>query len=62
MLNRSLNIAAILAFAGACPSDAQQVHETVGWRPTAVPLLNFSSDDGTSGGRRAIYITFSQVF
>ena len=62
MLNRVLNIAAILAFAWACPSGARPLHETVGWRPTALPLLNFSADDGTSGGRRAIYITFSQVF
>ena len=61
MLKRVL-IAAALAFAGACPSGARQVHQTVGWHPTAVPLLNFSSDDGTSGGRRALYITFSQVF
>ncbi|MCY4606155.1 MAG: hypothetical protein OXE49_18130, partial [Gemmatimonadetes bacterium] len=52
MLNRIL-IAAILAFAWACPSGARQIHETVGWRPTAVPLLNFSSDDGTGYGLRA---------
>ena len=30
-LNRVL-MAAILAFAGACPSGARPVHETVGWR------------------------------
>ena len=53
MLNRVLNIAAILAFAWACPSGARPVHETVGWRPTAIPLLNFSSDDGTGYGLRA---------
>ena len=52
MLNRVL-IAAALAFAWACPSDARPVHETVGWRPTAIPLLNFSSDDGTGYGLRA---------
>ena len=51
-LNRVL-MAAILAFAGACPSGARQVHETVGWRPTMIPLLNFSSDDGTGYGLRA---------
>ena len=53
MLNRVLNLATILAFAWACPSDARPVHETVGWHPTAVPLLNFSSDDGTGYGLRA---------
>ena len=53
MLNRVLKIAATLAFAGACPSGARQVHETVGWRPTMIPLLNFSSDDGTGYGLRA---------
>ena len=51
-LNRVL-MAAILALALACPSGARPVHETVGWRPTMIPLLNFSSDDGTGYGLRA---------
>ena len=48
MLNRNIVVALVLAW--ACPSEAQQVHETVGWRPTAVPLLNFNSDDGMGYG------------
>ena len=28
------------------------VHEAVGWKPTAIPLVNFSSDDGTGYGLR----------
>ena len=31
---------------------ATAVHEAVGWKPTAIPLLNFSSDDGTGYGLR----------
>ncbi len=34
------------------PGFAQKAHETVGSRITAVPLLNFSSDDGTGYGLR----------
>ena len=50
MLNRNIVVALVLAW--ACPSEAQQVHEAVGWRPTAVPLLNFNSDDGMGYGLR----------
>ena len=35
------------------PADAGAAHESTGWRPTAIPLLNFSSDDGTGYGLRA---------
>ncbi len=35
------------------PADAGPAHESTGWRPTAIPLLNFSSDDGTGYGLRA---------
>ena len=34
----------------AVAADAQKVCEGYGWRPTAVPVVNFSSDDGTSFG------------
>lgn len=37
----------------AVPVRANRAHETVGWRPTAIPLVNFSSDDGTGFGVRA---------
>ena len=42
----------LFAFLPATPCSAAQSHETVGWRPTAVPLVNFSSDDGTGYGVR----------
>ncbi len=29
-----------------------EAYQTTGWRPTAVPLINFSSDDGTGYGLR----------
>ena len=48
-----LNIAAALTAITTPPSDAQMVYETAGWGTTAVPLLNFSSDDGTGYGLRA---------
>ena len=35
------------------PVDAEAAHRGTGWRPTAIPLLNFSSDDGTGYGLRA---------
>lgn len=49
-----LSSTAILIVASLVPTpcNAAQSHETVGWRPTAVPLVNFSSDDGTGYGVR----------
>ena len=35
------------------PADAGAAHESTGWRPTAIPLWNYSSDDGTGYGVRA---------
>ena len=35
------------------PGEASTVHESTGWRPTAVPLWNYSTDDGTGYGLRA---------
>ena len=35
------------------PGGASAVHESTGWRPTAVPLWNYSTDDGTGYGLRA---------
>lgn len=45
-------LAGLLAVAPVA-ADAQQAHEGYGWRPTAVPVINFSSDDGTGFGVRA---------
>ena len=47
-----LHIAAVLIGLGSFPGDAQKAHETSGSRTTAIPLLNFSSDDGTGYGLR----------
>ena len=44
--------ALLLTILPANPCAAEKSHETVGWRPTAVPLVNFSSDDGTGYGVR----------
>ena len=35
------------------PVDAGAAYESTGFRPTAIPLLNFSSDDGAGYGLRA---------
>jgi len=44
------------AVLGAClaaaPGRASRPHESVGWRATAIPIANFSSDDGTGYGLR----------
>ena len=59
-----LNIAAavaVLAVLSAFPCDAQKAHETSGWRPTALPLLNFSSDDGTGYGLRVNLFEYDGV-
>ena len=37
---------------GSTPCFGAKSYESVGWRPTAVPLVNFSSDDGTGYGVR----------
>lgn len=37
----------------ALPAHAGRAFEEVGWKPTAIPLLNFSSDHGTGYGLRA---------
>ncbi len=42
----------LILFTSLLPCAAKKSHETVGWRPTAVPLVNFSSDDGTGYGVR----------
>ena len=47
-----LNIAAALALLSAFPCYAQKAHKTSGWATTAIPLLNFSSDDGSGYGLR----------
>ena len=44
--------AAVLLSLWATPSVVAEVHETVGWRLTGIPLVNFSSDDGTGYGLR----------
>ena len=49
----ALCAAAGLLLPRAAPADAGAAHESTGWRPTAIPLLNFSSDDGTGYGLRA---------
>lgn len=55
------NRSALRALAGGCaaaalllaaPVAAAKAHESVGWRPTAIPIVNFSSDDGTGYGVR----------
>ena len=43
-------LAALLA---APPAEARPPHEATGLRPTAIPLLSFSSDDGAGYGLRA---------
>jgi hypothetical protein len=49
---------ALLASLCLCPSAAAaKPYQNVGLKFTAIPLINFSSDDGTG-----LYITFSQVF
>ena len=45
-------LAAVL-LAAAPPAGAGPPHEATGLRPTAIPLLNFSSDDGAGYGLRA---------
>ena len=35
------------------PAQAERPYQEVGWRPTLIPLLNFSSDYGTGYGVRA---------
>jgi len=47
-----LHIAAVFAVLSAFPCDALKAHETSGSRFTTIPLLNFSSDDGTGYGLR----------
>ena len=47
---RALAAALLLA---APPAGAGPPHEATGLRPTAIPLLNFSSDDGAGYGLRA---------
>ena len=44
--------AGLLLFRPA-PVDAGAAYESTGFRPTAIPLLNFSSDDGAGYGLRA---------
>ena len=51
-LPRVVALAAALLPA-APPCAASDPHEATGLRPTAVPLLNFSSDDGVGYGLRA---------
>ena len=50
-LPRALAFAAALL--AAFPAGADAPHEADGVRPTAIPLLNFSSDDGVGYGLRA---------
>lgn len=45
-----LGAAALLLLAR--PSVRAAAYEAVGWRPTAIPIVNFSSDDGTGYGLR----------
>jgi outer membrane protein assembly factor BamA len=47
-----INTVVVIAVLGASTCDAQKAHETSGLRTTAIPLLNFSSDDGTGYGLR----------
>jgi outer membrane protein assembly factor BamA len=48
---RKAVLAGLLAVAPVA-AGAQKAHEGYGWRPTAVPVINFSSDDGTGFGVR----------
>lgn len=50
-LTPGVHAAPSAARAGTGPPT--EAHETTGWRSTAVPLINFSSDDGTGYGLRA---------
>ena len=45
--------AAVLLLLRPAPGEAAKAHESTGWRPTAVPLWNYSTDDGTGYGLRA---------
>lgn len=45
-------VAALLLGAGAAAA-ASRPYESVGWRLTAIPIVNFSSDDGAGYGARA---------
>ena len=45
--------AAVLLLLRPAPGDASKAYESTGWRPTAVPLWNYSTDDGTGYGLRA---------
>ena len=44
--------AALALLLRPAPGAASAAHESSGWRPTAVPLWNYSSDDGTGYGLR----------
>ena len=42
-----------LLFSCAVPSSARKrAYENIGWEPTAIPIVNFSSDDGAGYGLR----------
>lgn len=43
----------IALFFIALPSHARYPYEKVGWKPTLIPLVNFSSDHGADYGFRA---------
>ena len=45
--------AGVLLLLRPAPGEAAKAHESTGWRPTAVPLWNYSTDDGTGYGLRA---------
>ena len=53
----SLTIAAV----GVTQSVKAASYETVGWKFTAIPLINFSSDDGTGYGLRASLFEYDGV-
>lgn len=42
----------VIGVASAAGGQVAQAHQVRGWRPTAIPLVNFSSDDGTGYGLR----------
>ena len=53
-----LTITVLVVAAGTSPCDAQKAHELSGSRTTGIPLVNFSSDDGTGYGLRVNHFEY----
>lgn len=54
LVGSNMGFPILVALTAVClpAAEAQKAHETSGTRTTAIPLLNFSSDDGTGYGVR----------